>query len=300
MQINRLFEIVYLLLERKSITANELAEHFEVSTRTIYRDIDVLSGANIPIYATQGKGGGIGLLDSFVLDKSILSEEEQNEILFALQSLQKLTTEEEEKTLQKMSALFHKTSKSWIEVDFSSWGKENTHKRKFEKIKQAILSKRVIVFTYFNSAGEETKRRVEPLQIWFKDKAWYVKAYCELKRDYRVFKMARMRDVVILDELFERELPEGMENEEVHIKMIDLKLEIAKEKAYRVYDEFERENITELENGNFLVEVEFPENDWVYEYLLSFGECVKIVAPEYARKRLKKKMMKMIRNYFFL
>ena len=117
MQINRLFEIVYLLLEKNTITAKELSEHFGVSIRTIYRDIDILSTANIPIYTNKGKGGGIHLLDNFVLDKSILSEEEQNQILFALQSLEKLDTNNEKKALEKMSMLFHKKTKNWIEVD---------------------------------------------------------------------------------------------------------------------------------------------------------------------------------------
>ena len=99
MQMNRLFEIIYSLLNKKSLTAKELAERFEVSVRTIYRDIDVLSSAGIPIYASQGKGGGISLLDDYVLDKSVLSEREQNEILYALQGLSITQAPETEKAL---------------------------------------------------------------------------------------------------------------------------------------------------------------------------------------------------------
>ena len=196
MQINRLFEIVYLLLEKDTITAKELAQQFEVSVRTIYRDIDILSTAGIPVYTNKGKGGGISLLENFVLDKSILSEEEQNQIIFALQSLEKLDKNSEKKALEKMSRLFHKQSENWIEIDFSNWANENN---KFEMMKQAILKKQVMEFTYFNSCGEETKRQVEPLQIWFKDKAWYIKAYCRVKQDYRVFKIARMREIKVLE-----------------------------------------------------------------------------------------------------
>jgi len=101
MQINRLFEIVYILLERKTVTAKELASKFEVSTRTIYRDIEILSAAKIPVYANKGKGGGISLLDDYVLDKSILSEEEQNQILFALQSMERISSQEEKSILEK-------------------------------------------------------------------------------------------------------------------------------------------------------------------------------------------------------
>lgn len=294
MQINRLFEIVYLLLEKETVTAKELAGHFEVSVRTIYRDIDILSSAGIPVYTNKGKGGGISLLDNFVLDKSILSEEEQNQIIFALQSLEKLDRNSEKKALEKMSRLFRKETENWIEIDFSNWSNENN---KFEMIKQAILKKQVMEFTYFNSYGEEMKRQVEPLQIWFKDKAWYMKAYCRVKQDYRIFKIARIRDIKILEETFERELPQEQEKKPYEIKFISLELEISKEKAYRVYDEFEKENIEKKEDGNFIVHVDYPENDWVYEYILSFGEHIKVIAPEYARNIIKDKIQKMIKNY---
>ncbi len=294
MQINRLFEIVYLLLEKETATAKELAEHFEVSVRTIYRDIDILSTAGIPVYTNKGKGGGISLLDNFVLDKSILSEEEQNQIIFALQSLEKLDKNSEKKALEKMSRLFHKQARNWIEIDFSNWDNEN---KKFERIKQAILNRQVIEFTYFNSYGEERKRQVEPLQIWFKDKAWYIKAFCRVKQDYRIFKIARIREIKILDETFERELPQEQERKPYDIKLISLELEISKEKAYRVYDEFEKESITQKEDGNFIIHVDYPENDWVYEYILSFGEYIKVIAPEYAKDIVKEKIQKMIRNY---
>lgn len=296
MQVNRLFEIIYILLEKENVTAKELAEHFGVSVRTIYRDIDVLSRSNIPIYTNQGKGGGINLLDNFVLDKSLISEDEQNQILFALQSLEKLNVNNEKMLLDKMSILFNKATRNWIEIDFSSWGTDSTQNERFNKIKEAILNKKVVEITYFNSYGEENIRQVEPLQIWFKDKSWYIKAFCRLKQDYRIFKIARIRDIKILDEHFERDLPVEKE-EKTKFKVISLKLEISKEMAYRVYDEFEKENINKNENGDFIVEVEYPENEWVYGYILSFGEYVKVLSPEYAKDIIKKRLEKTIKNY---
>lgn len=296
MQVNRLFEIIYILLEKENVTAKELAEHFGVSVRTIYRDIDVLSRSNIPIYTNQGKGGGINLLDNFVLDKSLISEDEQNQILFALQSFEKLNVNNEKMLLDKMSILFNKATRNWIEIDFSSWGTDSTQNERFNKIKEAILNKKVVEITYFNSYGEENIRQVEPLQIWFKDKSWYIKAFCRLKQDYRIFKIARIRDIKILDEHFERDLPVEKE-EKTKFKVISLKLEISKEMAYRVYDEFEKENINKNENGDFIVEVEYPENEWVYGYILSFGEYVKVLSPEYAKDIIKKRLEKTIKNY---
>ena len=296
MQINRLFEIVYILLERKTVTAKELAERFEVSTRTIQRDIEILSNSKIPVYANKGRGGGICLLDNFVLDKSILSDEEQNQILFGLQVQQKLNIDNKKTAFQKLTTIFNKASKNWIEVDFADWGIDNLKDNKFELIKKAILNNQVIQFVYYNSYGQETNRQVEPLQIWFKDKAWYIKGYCRLKKDYRLFKITRMKDVEILDEHFERELPKKLE-QKYNLKTISLELEISKDISYRVYDEFQKENITKKENGDFIVKVEYPENDWVYGYILSFGEHVKVISPEYLKKAIKEKLEKTMKNY---
>ena len=297
MQINRLFEIVYILLERKTITAKELAERFEVSTRTIYRDIEILSQAKIPVYANKGNGGGIGLLEDYVLDKSVLSEEEQNQILFALQSMEKISNQDEKNILEKMSSIFNKSKTNWIDVDFSDWGINGEQDQTFNLIRNAILKHNVIEFVYYNSYGEEKKRQAEPLQIYFKDKSWYLKAYCRLKQDYRLFKISRMKDIILLNKTFERELPQIKENK-FDYKTIQLELEISKDMSYRVYDEFKREDIIKNKNGDFIVKVEFPENDWVYGYILSFGENVKVLSPGYVKSIIKEKLQKSLKNYF--
>lgn len=298
MQVNnRLFEIVYILMQKKKVTAKELADKFEVSTRTIYRDIEALSTANIPIYASKGKDGGIGLLDEYVLNKAILSEEEQNQILFALQGMRKVRGEDEKSILGKLSTLFNKEINDWIRIDFSNWSKEDTQKNRFEIIKSAILNKIVIEFTYYNSNGEESKRIVEPLQIWFKNKSWYLISYCRNKGDYRIFKITRMRKVKTLEEHFKREVPKENYNRENNFKSIILELEISKDMAYRVYDEFENEEITKNENGDFIINIEYPENEWVYGYILSFGEYAKVLSPSRAKEIIKQKLEKTLKNY---
>lgn len=298
MQVNnRLFEIIYILMQKKKVTAKELADKFEVSTRTIYRDIEILSGANIPIYASKGKDGGIGLLDEYVLNKSILSEEEQNQILFALQGMKKVSGKDEKDILEKLSTLFNKEINDWIKIDFSNWGKDNAQEERFDMIKTAILNKNQIEFVYYNSNGEENKRIVEPLQIWFKDKSWYLISYCKLKEDYRIFKIARIKEIKMLQEHFERELPKEKKEEKYNFKNISLELEISKEMAYRVYDEFESREITKKEDGNFIVNVEYPENEWVYGYILSFGEYAKVLKPDYAKTVIKEKLQKTLKNY---
>ncbi len=295
MQVNnRLFEIVYILMQKRKTTAKELADRFEVSTRTIYRDIEILSTANIPIYASKGKDGGIGLLDEYVLNKTILSEEEQNQILFALQGMKKVKGQDEKDILEKLSILFNKKINDWIKIDFSNWG--NIQEERFDMIKSAILNKQLVQFTYYNSNGEESKRTVEPLQIWFKDKSWYLVSYCKLKQDYRIFKIARIKEVKILQEHFERELPKE-DNEKYNFKIIELELEISKAMTYRVYDEFESKEITKKEEGNFIIKVKYPENEWIYGYILSFGEHIKVLSPIKAKNIIKDKLEKTLKNY---
>lgn len=295
MQVNnRLFEILYILLQKKKVTAKELAEKFEVSTRTIYRDIEALSSANIPIYMSKGKDGGISILEEYVLNKSILSEDEQNQILFALQSLEKMNSHSEKDVLEKMSTIFNKKVTDWIKIDFSSWSPSNENT--FQIIKLAILNKQLIEFTYYNSTGEKNSRIVEPLQIWFKDKSWYLISYCRLKKDYRFFKLTRMKEVKLLEEHFEREMPK-QHKEKKNFKNILLELEISKEMSYRVYDEFDSNEITKKDDGNFIVKVEFPENEWVYSFILSFGEYAKVLSPEYAKNIVKEKLKKTLENY---
>ena len=298
MQVNnRLFEIVYILLQKKKITARELAEKFEVSTRTIYRDVETLSRANVPIYATQGKDGGIALLDKFVLNKTILSEEEQNQILFALQSMKNVSGQDEKGVLEKLSTLFNKAVSDWMKIDFSGWKKAGAQKARFDMIKKAILNKSRIEFVYYNSNGEKSKRIAEPLQIWFKDKSWYLMSYCKLKEDYRIFKISRMKEIKMLREHFERELPKEQKDKARDFKIILLKLEISKDMAYRVYDEFENEGIIKNKTGDFVVKVEYPENEWVWSYVLSFGEYAKVLSPKKAKEIIKNKLQKSLENY---
>lgn len=298
MKINRLFEIVYILLNKKTITAKELAEHFEVSQRTIYRDIDILSTAGIPIYTSKGKGGGISLLDDFVLNKSLLSEQEQTEILSALQSLDVIAHPEgTENVLSKLSTLFNKNTVNWIETDFSDWG--YLIDSKFDEIKFAIFNQQIIQFDYYSTYGEKTSRRIEPISLWFKHNAWYVKAFCLDKLEARIFKLSRMKNVAVSDEHFApRDVIFPVANlAEQQNNKITLKLQIDAAMAFRVYDEFEEKQIVKNENGSFTVTVTYPEDEWVYGFILSFGHYVKVLEPEYAKGIIIEKLQKSLEKY---
>ena len=294
MKNERLFGIIYILLSKKTVKAKELAEYFEVSTRTIYRDIDILSSLNIPIYMTKGKNGGISLLENYKLDKMLLTDEEQKELLFSMEGIVKMTNQD---FFRKMKAFFAKDEISWFEVDLNTWGNSDIHQHHFEMLKQAILKKNIIEFYYFNSHGQKSNRTVEPLKLCFKYNAWYLYAYDKDKKDERFFKLMRMKEITVINETFYREAKKVTINYQDKTNIIHLVLEINKKMAYRVYDEFMETNIEILENGNFIVHVDFPKNEWLFGYILSYGEYAKVIAPSEVKNSIIDKLQKNINNY---
>lgn len=293
MQINRLFEIIYLLLDKKSMTAQELADHFEVSKRTILRDIDTLSMAKIPIYTTQGKGGGISLMEGFVLNKTTLTENEQNQILIALQSLNATNCTNSDDVLAKLGALFQKRNVDWIEVDFSRWGQGTGDNAKFDLLRHAIIKRTAVHFEYVSSCGEKSMRKVYPLKLVFKSKAWYLQGFCTDKQDYRTFKLNRILNAMVTEEHFEEGMyiPPAIEKTDTPItSFIELELVFASHVAYRVYDEFDVGSIEQADNGSLHVHVHLPEDEWLYSFLMSFGKNVEILHPKHVKENLAKKL----------
>lgn len=282
MQENRLFKILYCLLDKGQSTAPELAEQFEVSVRTIYRDIDALSSAGIPIYAEAGRNGGIRLLNNFILDKAVLSQEEQQEILTALQSINTAKNINSRQTLQKLSAIFNIRSENWLEVDFSRWGNKKTDNEKFELLKSAIIHRKCVKITYANTSGESRERIIYPLKLAYKSMSWYLKAYCTEKQDYRIFKLTRIMDFEILNDGFSKHIFPQL-NEEPKQNHQTVVLRFPQNMAYRIYDEFDYTQINKQENGDFIVSAEMPQDDWLIGFLLSFSTQVDIIEPVYLR-----------------
>lgn len=283
MQINRLFEMVYLLLSRKTITAQELADRFEVSKRTILRDIDTLCQAGVPVYTVQGRGGGISILDQYVLNKAALSDEEQDQILLALQSLASTRHLEAGTVLSKLRTLFGKEDESWIEVDFSRWGSEGADQVKFSDLRDAVLKKQAVAFRYVGASGTCTGRTVYPLKLVFKSSAWYLRAYCLSREDYRTFKISRILSLQVLPDTFADvalPVPSAETGPEGCAPFTHLELRFSPEVAHRVYDEFDESAVSIQGDGSFLVTADMPEDDWLYGYLLSFGAAVQVRQPE--------------------
>jgi len=299
MQISRLFEIIYVLMDKERATARELAERFGVSRQTICRDIDTLSASGIPIYTERGKGGGISLLPDFVLNKSILSKDEQNEILSALQGLSNVKTAETEQVLQKLSTVFNKTTTNWIEVDYAGWTHENDS---FNDFKVAILEKRIVEFNYYNKHGDKTFRRVEPMQVWFKSKSWYLKGFCLTKQDMRLYKLSRIKNLRVMEENFAHRdslVVSGNPIDSIYEggKNINLKLRIEPEKAYRVFDDLYESMVEKQADGSFIATMTWPEDTWLYDFILSFGKYVEVLEPEHLRNIIKDEAQKIAQRY---
>lgn len=298
MQIHRLFEIVYILLDKKKVTARDLAEHFEVSQRTIYRDIETLSGAGIPIFMSKGKGGGVSLIPEFVLNKAVITEAEKEEILSSLKAVDAVRLGEEETVLRKLGSLFGESRADWIEVDFGAWSDGKREEVLFQRIKESIIGKNVIRFSYANVKGQVTEREVEPLKLCFKGEAWYLYGYCRKRNDCRFFKLKRIRDLNMTEEIFYRKCQETVlksQQKNYRAETVKVKLKIQKETAYRVYDEFE--NFEQLEDGSFFVQIEFPKNEWLMYYLISFGPYLEVMEPEEIRNQLQEELRKILQKY---
>lgn len=298
--VNRQLEIIYILMNKDTVTAEELAAHFEVSTRTVYRDIDSLSMAGFPVYANRGKGGGIRLMERFILDRRLLTGEEQQRILAAMASLRETGAFQDEKVLEKLQTFFKAESMEWVAIDFSDWS--GRRRELFGRIKEAILGRHVMEFDYYGQRGQMMHRKVEPVQLLFKEYTWYVRAFCRGRGAMRLFKVLRMKRVEVREETFEpgprhREDRPVEENRTVSADQGESSAEIVfrvdSREAYRVYDRFEEEEITVLPQGDFEIRMKCPVDDWVYGLILSFGPAAVVLEPDWVREELAARVRQM-------
>lgn len=269
-------------MENGKSTAPELAEKLEVSIRTIYRDIDIISSVGVPIYVTTGRNGGIQIDDSFVLDRLILSDKEKEDIITALKSVS-IVDDRNSDTLSKLSAIFNTKNEDWLEVDFSRWGNKAQDNTMFQKLKEAIISRKMLCIVYANTRGEVIERVICPLKMVYKAKNWYIKSFCMNKSDFRIFKLTRIIQARDMEKNFSpMEFPQ--EKKEMKVNYENVILRFPQRMAYRIYDEFEVDEIHQDDNGDFIICAPMPIDEWLIGYLLSFGSKVCIIEPKYLKK----------------
>lgn len=295
MSTERLFKIINRLMDEKKVSAKDLAEDFEVSVRTIYRDIDALTLAGIPVYTIQGKGGGISLMDGYVLNKTLLSSSEQDKILMALENIQ-VTSNQVDDLILKMKSLFQRGGNDWIKVDLGEWGMGIEETEKFNILREAILSKRYVKLNYLDASSKLSERLIKPARLVFKARAWYLQAFCEIKKDYRTFKLVRIEKAILQDEQFSETLsPPEIETEGCY-KLTKVTFKAEKNQRVRLYEEFPKECITECDDG-YMIEMDFPMDQWLLGYLLSFGGGIEIIEPKEVRDYIKKEIEKLSNAY---
>lgn len=301
MKINRLTEIIVTLLNKNTVTAKDLADKFSVSTRTIYRDIEELSLSGIPVYMTKGKNGGISILEGYSVNKTILSDNDKQSLLIALKTLEATNYPEINSVINKIGFMLNKEELSnWIDIDFSRWGSDLNENDKFNQIKMAILNNKPIEFSYINSYGNYSTRIIEPMKLVYKGQTWYIYGFCRLKKEARVFRITRIKDLVVKNEKFIRRNIKDINmtpSKQMIENIVNLKLKFTKDVLYRIFDDFDQDKIIDNQDGTYDVSIEFPENEWLYGYILSFGNSVEVIEPKYIRDIVLNKIKETIKLY---
>ncbi|TCZ76673.1 YafY family transcriptional regulator [Paenibacillus albiflavus] len=313
MKLDRLLSIVILLMNRRMVQAKELADLFEVSVRTIYRDIEVINQAGIPITTSQGAGGGIGLIEGYRLDRNLLTNQELAAIMTALQSVSTpYRNNQNNMLMEKINSIiptaqtdqFQRMTQQFI-VDFSSWGVNPHLEDKLNVIKQAIEGCQAITFTYSNAEGQITSRSVHPYTLILKQQKWYLYAHCTDKNDFRMFKVMRMKDLIIQEETYSRqdipigELPwnQGWMVSNSSSERMQLVLRFHKRIRHIAEEWFGVEQLEQDSEGNYRIMIDYPEDNWLYGFILSFGQDVEVLQPSHIRDRIQAIAMNIVKIY---
>ncbi len=308
MKIDRLVSIIVVLLEKKRISAQKLADMFEVSKRTIYRDIESISMAGLPVSATPGTNGGIEIMSRYKIDKKVFSRDELSALLMGLNSLPKtLRSREVESALTKLNSLVPAEQAKDIEIkanqvliDLTPWFGETNVNHNLEIIKEAIEENRLISFTYIDGHSKKSKRTAEAYQLVLKGHFWYVQSFCRIKNDFRLFRLSRMNALTLLDEKFvPREFKKPVLDFEETVKKMQsvIKLRVHKSILDRVLESCSFDCIKSDGEEHYLVEYPFIDRDYYYDMLLSFGDKCECIEPLSARKKLKKKIQNLMQIY---
>lgn len=287
MKIDRLIGILSILLQKDKATTAELAEKFEVSRRTIIRDIEDINKAGIPIVTSQGQGGGISIMNGFKLDRTLLSNDDMKSILAGLKSLDSVSgTNRYRQLMDKLSSDNSTSSNAdrHIIIDLSAWDKSAVAD-KIDIIKSAIEKSEKISFDYYAPSGE-SRREIEPYHLIFQWSSWYVWGLCTKRQDYRMFKLTRLSDLRLTGEKYEKHsVPEYVCDKLRHSKGgIKAAVRFDKSVKWRIIDEFGTELPQFEENGDITLCFTWSDVPSFYQYILTFGDKAEILSPEAYRK----------------
>lgn len=300
MKLDRLLGILTTLLQNERVTAPALAEKFEVSRRTISRDIDALCQAGIPVVTQQGGSGGISIAEGYKLDKSVLTTDELSSMVAALKGLGSVLDKSQiERTLDKISAGRDTvvSLRESVVIDLASYYKGSLTD-KIELIKQAIRENRQIEFDYYYEKGQ-SRRRIEPYFIAFQWTAWYVFGFCLLRQDWRLFKLARMCELRQSDEKFTpREIPPEKRDFNArftdHFKLVAL---FDASTKYQLIESYGPHSFTQTDSGRLRLEIGYTNRDYIISWLLGFGDKVKVLEPSDLAEEIRRIAKNIVAGY---
>ncbi|WP_353092823.1 YafY family protein [Tissierella praeacuta] len=310
MKIDRLLSIIVVLLNKDNITAKELADRFEVSIRTIYRDIEAINLSGIPIVSNQGRDGGFSILDNYKINHQLLTLDDMTSIVVALKNINNFSENRNiDLTIDKISNIVPKDRKEEFDYYFNEliicdlpWGYRVNlkDKEKHKIIYEAIREERLVDIEYRDSNGNVKERKIEPMSLVLKGISWYVFSYCHLRNEYRFFRLSRINKIKVLEEKFNRRdmsYEEFKERNTYINNMVDLVLRFSPKVKQRVDEFFYEENITIDENGYIIVRISYPADEWIHSMILSYGEYVEVIEPDYIKDIIKKKAQKIYEKY---
>jgi len=301
MKIDRLISIIMILLDKERISAQELADMFEVSPRTIYRDIDAINMAGIPICSTSGVGGGFEIMPQYKVDKKVFSSADLSALLMGLSSISDVVRGDELiHALAKVKSFIPADKAKDIElkvnqicIDLSPWmGNSNTQPY-LEIVKTALQESRLLTFKYIAQHGNETVRTVEPYQLVLKSSHWYLHGYCHIKNDYRLFRLSRMSKLQIQEETFtprDYQKPQLKFDDILKTMQTKIKIRIHKSVMDRVLDYCTYEDFKPDNDEYYIVDFPFVENEYHYDILLSFGDKCECLEPSHVRIKIKQRI----------
>ena len=300
MKIDRLIGILSILLQEEKTTAPELAERFEVSRRTINRDIEDLCKAGIPIRTAQGTGGGISILDGYRMDRTILTSKDMQMILAGLRSLDSVSGSsyygQLMEKIQAGSSSFI-SGRDSILIDLSSWYRESLTP-KIETIQDAIGDRHLVRFQYFSPSGD-SERTVEPYYLVFHWSSWYLWGWCRDRKAFRLFKLNRMDSVREMEENYECKdapLPD-LSNEKIFPGRIRVKALFEPDQKWRLVEDFGPECFVENDDGRLLFTTDHTDLESLVAWLMSFGDKAEVLEPEEAREAVAQMAKRMAMLY---
>lgn len=308
MKVDRLVSIIMILLEKERISAQELADLFEVSPRTIYRDIDAINMAGIPVYGAPGVGGGFEIMQNYKVDKKVFSTADLSAILMGLSSISGMIRGEElANALAKVKSCIPAEKTKDIElkanqigIDLSPWMGNRNIQPYLEIIKTALQESRLLSFDYADLHGNRTARTAEPYQLVLKGSHWYLQGYCYKRKDYRLFKLSRISNLQMQEKIF---IPRDYEKpmldfaEMLETMQTRIKIRIHKSVLDRVLDVCSYEDISRDGDEYYIVLFPFIENDYYYQILLGFGDRCECLEPLHIRAEMKRRIRDMAALY---